>query len=160
MRNLLLGLLLVLATNPALALTPGDAGTFIAVGEDGQPMEKILRVTRTPKEWMFEDRQPDGSWLDVSCHGGCEHRDSKLDDLVRFFGAAPPPGMKPECIQNEQYAFCHLVKETPEQRREGYVLVVRINDDWLPVSLVRLPDRPDEPGAKRKPAPLESAGQM
>lgn len=162
MLRILAGLFLALAAASAHALGASDAGIFVALNQDGQPIEKILRVTRTPTDWKFEDRQPDGSWLDVSCHGGCQHRNSTVRDLVRFFGTAPPPGLKPDCVQNEQYGFCHFVKTTPDQEKEGYVLVVRIKDRWLPVSLVRLPGSPESPDAPDAPAPppLESASLM
>lgn len=136
----------------ASALSSSASGTFIAIDDAGQPTEKVLRVSQQGGNWKFEDRQPDGSWLDVSCHGGCEHRDSQADDLITFFGAPPPPDIQPECVQNEQYAFCQFIKAS--EQREGYVLVVRMGEDWMPVSLLRLPDVPDE----YAPAPkLEAA---
>lgn len=142
---------LALASVGAFALSAESVGTFVAVDDGGQPTEKILRVSQTPVGWKFEDRQADGSWLDVSCHGGCEHRESRLEDLVRFFGAPPPPDIQPECVQNEEYAFCHFMKNTPGNEREGFVLVVRINEDWLPVSMIRLPD---PPGGLNRDTPL------
>lgn len=145
----------LLLANAAAALTARDAGTFVALDEDGNPVEKILRVTRHPAGWKFEDRQPDGSWLDVSCHGGCEHRPTTGEDLQDMFGAAPPPGLTPECITNDEYAFCHFVKRTAEEQREGYVLVVRVGAGWHPVSLLRLPEREDGQQPKQ---PLEAAG--
>jgi hypothetical protein len=141
----------------ALAMSAESVGTFIAVDDGGQPTEKILRVSQTPVGWKFEDRQPDGSWLDVSCHGGCEHRESRLEDLVSFFGSPPPPDIQPECVQNEEYAFCHFLKRAPGAEREGFVLVVRINDEWLPVSMIRLPGAPGEDGDKPPTPKLESA---
>jgi hypothetical protein len=163
MRRALLGLAtsasLTLASAAALAMSSESVGTFVAIDDGGQPTEKILRVSQTPVGWKFEDRQADGSWLDVSCHGGCEHRESRLEDLVQFFGAPPPPDIQPECVQNEEYAFCHFLKRTPGNEREGFVLVVRINEDWLPVSMVRLPEPPGEgDDGDEPPAPkLESA---
>lgn len=139
MRTFLCSLALVLASGAASALSSGDTGTFVALDQNGQPVEKILRVSRHPAGWKFEDRQPDGSWLDVSCHGGCEHRPATDDDLLELFGSAPPPNLTPECIVNDQYAFCHFIKKSPEERRDGYVLVVRVEEGWHPVSLLRLP---------------------
>ncbi len=141
----------------AWSLSGESVGTFIAVDDGGQPTEKILRVSQTPVGWKFEDRQSDGTWLDVSCHGGCEHRESKLEDLVSFFGSPPPPDIQPECVQNEEYAFCHFLKRAPGAEREGFVLVVRINDDWLPVSMIRLPGAPGDDGDKPPAPKLESA---
>lgn len=134
----------------AEALTPSDAGTFVALDEDGNPVEKILRVTRQPSGWKFEDRQPDGSWLDVSCHGGCDHQPSTGEDLFEMFGAAPPPGLTPECIANADYAFCHFVKEAADERRDGYVLVVRAGTGWHPISLLRLPETESEQKPSRE----------
>lgn len=157
MRNrIVTAVLLALCSASALALTSRDAGVFVALNEDGEPVEKVFRVSQTPVGWRFEDRQPDGSWLDVTCHGGCEHRTSTTEDLVAFFGAPPPPHITPDCVQNEQYAFCHLSGKQPGNEREGYVLVVRAGPGWHPVSMVRLPVDPDQeaPGA---PAAQESA---
>lgn len=140
----------------AAALTTSDSGTFVALDQDGNPVEKILRVTLQPTGWKFEDRQPDGSWLDVSCHGGCDHQPSTGEDLVEMFGSAPPPGLTPECIANAEYAFCHFVKEAADERRDGYVLVVRAGTGWHPISLLRLPERDGEGGPERNPA-LEAA---
>ncbi len=140
----------------ATALTRSDSGTFVALDEDGNPVEKILRVTRQASGWKFEDRQPDGSWLDVSCHGGCDHQPSTGEDLVEMFGAAPPPGLTPECIANAEYAFCHFVKEVANERRDGYVLVVRAGASWHPISLLRMPDGEGE----QKPRPALEAAML
>jgi hypothetical protein len=136
----------------ASALRPADAGLYIALNEDGEPVEKVIRVSQAEKGWKFEDRQPDGSWLDVSCHGGCEHRESTVEDLVVFFGAPPPPHITPDCVHNMEYAFCHLVGNQSENPREGYVLVVRAGADWFPISMKRMPD--DTPSSK---PPLQPA---
>jgi hypothetical protein len=148
-------LLALVPASAARALSASASGIYIAMDEGGQPTEKVLRVSRAGDAWQFEDRQPDGSWLDVSCHGGCEHRESRPEDLIAFFGSAPPPDIRPECVQNAQYAFCQLVK--PSEQREGYVLVVRVGEQWLPVSLVRLPEPPD--GEGERPAPRFEAAR-
>lgn len=154
LRALSLVAALLIAT-AAQALTASDGGTFVALDEEGNPVEKILRITRHPAGWKFEDRQPDGSWLDVSCHGGCDHRPASSEDLLRLFGSEPPPGLKPECIFNTEYAFCHLVKQTERGQQDGYVLVVRWGEAWQPISLARLPNEGEGPP---KPAPnLEAA---
>lgn len=167
MRKLLVamaGMAAALAATVVHAMSANASGVFVAIDDGGQPTEKVLRVSQTPVGWKFEDRQPDGSWLDVSCHGGCEHRESRPEDLVEFFGGPPPGDITPECVQNEQYAFCHFLKTTPGAEREGFVLVVRIATDWLPVSMIRLPGAPtgdgdDEEGDDgQAPTPkLESA---
>lgn len=131
-------LLAVLASSAVMALGDADAGTYLAVGDDGQPLGKVLRVSRDGARWRFEDRRDDGSWLDVSCHGGCEHRPSQVPDLVQFFGAPPPSHIWPDCVHNAEYAFCHLV--TANGEREGYVLVVRAGAGWQPLSMLRVAD--------------------
>ena len=150
-------LLTIMCGSAAHALSKADTGIFVAVGEDGEPIGKTIRISQTPVGWKFEDRQPDGSWLDVSCHGGCAHRESRPDDLVDFFGSEPPPGLKPECVQNEQYAFCHFVQATPGQEREGYVLVVRVSEGWLPVSMLKLPGQGPEGEDEAPKLKLEAA---
>ncbi|TDU30888.1 hypothetical protein DFR24_0245 [Panacagrimonas perspica] len=166
MRKILAAVTFLAATlsGSANAMSASASGVFVAVDDAGQPTEKVLRVSHTPVGWKFEDRQPDGSWLDVSCHGGCEHRESAPEDLEEFFGGPPPNDIKPECVQNEQYAFCHFLKTAPGAEREGFVLVVRIAADWLPVSMIRLPgppqdgdDEDDDDGGKAPTPKLESA---
>lgn len=167
MQKILAAVMVLAATlsGSANGMSASASGVFVAIDDAGQPTEKVLRVSQTPVGWKFEDRQPDGSWLDVSCHGGCEHRESRPEDLEDFFGGPPPNDITPECVQNEQYAFCHFLKTTPGSEREGFVLVVRIAADWLPVSMIRLPGPPgaggeedddDDEGRPRTPR-LESA---
>lgn len=149
----MVGWVLGLAASPLFALSEKDEGTFLALDDQGRPIEKILRVSRAGADWKFEDRQPDGSWLDVSCHGGCQHHEANAEDLVRIFGSDPPSHLRPDCIYNNEYAFCHIVFAEPETP-ERYALIVRIEERWLPFNLVRVP----EDGGPEAPAQeLESA---
>ena len=66
MKHALLGLALSAALSSAMAMSSDSVGTFVAIDDGGQPTEKILRVSQTPVGWKFEDRQPDGSWLDAA----------------------------------------------------------------------------------------------
>lgn len=142
-----------LATVPAFGLDDEDAGTFVALDPQGQPIEKVLRVSRAGEDWKFEDRQPDGSWLDVSCHGGCQHHPANEHDIVRIFGSPPPAHLKPDCVYNNEYAFCHILVAAPTEE-ERYALVVKIEDQWLPFNLIRIPEEP--PAVP--PPELEAAG--
>ncbi|MGQ0696994.1 MAG: hypothetical protein ACT4PZ_02005 [Panacagrimonas sp.] len=162
LRALALGLAMFSFGGAALALTEEDTGTFVALDQQGQPVEKILRVSKRGEAWKFEDRQPDGSWLNVSCHGGCEYRDATLEDLTELFGSDPPPNIRPECVRNEQFAFCHLVRTDGGEKVHGYVLVVRIGEEqWHPVNLARLPNPEDGPENDAAPPPkLEAASLL
>ena len=151
----LLGSSLLLLAFSAQAMGPEDGGTFIALDQDGQPAQKIFRASQRDGKWTFEDRQPDGTWLDVSCHGGCEHRASSAKDMMDFFGGPPPPSIKPECVHNAQYAFCHFVPASDDVELDGYVLVVKVKQGWHPITLVRVPDPSRD--APKRPAPLEAA---
>lgn len=149
MRILIASLLAVFFAGSALGLDSSHAGTYAAVDQQGQFLEKVLRVTRTDKDWKFEDRQPDGSWLDVTCHGGCEHKTATQQQIREFFNEAPPPGLSLDCVSNAQYAFCHGTKATESRPADLFALVVRIENRWLPVAMVRVPDDgtpPREPG--------------
>lgn len=146
-----LGWALALATVPAFALDTKDGGLFLALDDQGQPIEKALRISRQGQDWKFEDRQPDGSWLDVSCHGGCQHHTASADDLVRIFGSEPPSHLKPDCVYNNEYAFCHILISPPADT-DRYALVVKIEDHWLPFNLLRVPE-----DGKPAASPLESA---
>ena len=155
LRALGLGVSLLLFAALTQAMGPEDGGTFIALDQDGQPAQKIFRVSQRAGKWTFEDRQPDGSWLDVSCHGGCEHRVSSAEDMMEFFGGPPPPNIQPECVSNTQFAFCRFLTETQDRELYGYVLVVLVDDEWYPINLVRVPDSEDD--APQNSPPLESA---
>lgn len=144
---------LLLAASPVLALDAHDVGTFLALDERGQPIEKIVRISRQDQDWKFEDRQPDGSWLDVSCHGGCQHHPANEEDLVRIFGSDPPSHLKPDCIYNNEYAFCHILISAPVND-DRYALVVKIDERWLPFNLVRVPDEPGKQAPKLEAALL------
>ena len=160
-RAVLCGLLLVLATQPVRSLDASDAGTFVAVDEDAEPIGKMFRATHLDGRWIFEDRQPDGSWLDVTCHGGCQHVPARPQDLEQWFGGPPPASVNPDCVHNQAFAFCRFDTVMPEQ--DGHVLVVRVGGSWLPVILVRVPGVPqlpeDAPGDADPPSAqaLESA---
>ncbi|MGQ0622415.1 MAG: hypothetical protein ACT4QA_21315 [Panacagrimonas sp.] len=148
------GWVLALAISPAVfALDADDGGTFLALDQQGQPIEKILRVSREGMNWKFEDRQPDGSWLDVTCHGGCQHHEATADDLVRIFGSDPPSHLKPDCIYNNEYAFCHILYAEPATP-ERYALIVKLEERWLPFNLVRVPEDGHPAAPQRE---LESA---
>lgn len=136
--SLVLAAALGSAATPAWAMEPSDGGVFVALDEAGEPVRKILRVTHTETGWKFEDQLEDGSWLDVSCHGGCDHVASGSQDLLRFFGALPPDDIRPDCIHNEEYAFCRLERQGPGPGQEGFVLVVRAGQRWQPISMARL----------------------
>lgn len=149
-------LILAMVAGAVSALDSSHAGTYAAVDQRGQFLEKILRVTRTDTDWKFEDRQPDGSWLDVSCHGGCEHKTSTPAQVREFFNEAPPPGLSIDCVGNEQYAFCHGAKMAQDGPADLFALIVRIENDWLPVAMVRMPDENSPPGQETEPG-LDSA---
>ncbi len=150
MKHLALAALMTLHCLTAFALSEDAAGTYVALTEDGQPVEKILRVSKTDSGWRFEDGQPDGSWLDVSCHGGCEHVESGPDDLIRFFGSSPPENVYPECIHNAEFAFCRMVRGERGPEEEGFVLVVRAPQGWYPIPMARVADAPGGPGKDEK----------
>lgn len=149
--SMLLGAMLLAS---AQAMDASDAGTYVAVDPEGAPIGKVLRVSRQGVRWRFEDRQPDGSWVDVSCQGGCDHQPASEADIVRIFGSPPPPHLRPDCIFNQQYAFCriHAVGAGVPDR---HTLMVKIEDRWMAVSLTRLPS--DMPQQTPPATTLESA---
>ncbi|MGQ0502428.1 MAG: hypothetical protein ACT4P0_07460 [Panacagrimonas sp.] len=144
--NLWLSAALALAATSAQAWADRDLGTFAAVDEQGQPSGKVMRVSRRGDAWKFEDRQPDGSWIDVTCQGGCQHQAASSEQVIEFFGSPPPPTIRPECVHNSQYAFCHFSSASGQNDREGFALVVKIGERWMPITLARMPGgEQDEP---------------
>lgn len=145
MRTSLFVLLSILAfAGTAVARDPIDPGLYAMIGDNGQLTGKVMRVTKKAADWQFEDRQPDGSWLDVSCHGGCEHPEADAETVTGLFGSPPPPELQVRCVSNSEYAFCRAVREN----QEAYSMVVRVPTESgrLVVNMLRSPNS-DTPAA-------------
>lgn len=119
-----------------------------------------MRVSRRGDVWKFEDRQPDGSWIDVTCQGGCRHQAASSEEVTEFFGSPPPATIKPECIHNSQYAFCHFSAASGENDREGFALVVKIGERWMPITLARMPESEQDEPLPVDPPHLEAASLL
>ncbi|MDP2033236.1 MAG: hypothetical protein Q8K29_07485 [Polaromonas sp.] len=139
-RTLVFAALVLLASLPALALQPGDAGTYLVVNVQGQITPKAFRMVQGANQWSLEERKPDGSWASVTCETECVLRDSSEADIQRFFPAATLAQITPDCVHNLAFAFCGYSLKTNALFR-GYVFVAMIANPPVSLRLARvMPD--------------------
>lgn len=118
------------------ALDATDVGTYRLLDKDRKPTSKVLRLTRGTTAWRVEDKQPDGSWLDVTCEGGCVLSTSTRSDHKRFFPADDVSQVSMTCVHNMAFTLCRYArKATPGER--GYVFVALTEKYPIPLGLAR-----------------------
>ncbi len=139
-RILVFSALVLLASLPAAALEPGDAGTYLLVNVQGQITPKAMRLVQGPGQWTLEDRKPDGSWASVTCEKECTLQTSTEADTQRFFPAATLAEITPDCIHNMAFAFCGYSLKTDAAFR-GYLFVGLVVNPPVSLRLARvIPD--------------------
>jgi len=126
---------LVWIANPALALDQSDVGDYALVHVDGHVTDMIFRVSHPPDKWKVENRQPDGSWQDVSCEAGCLLVDSSGADVERFLGEIPN-GRAATCIHNSSFAICRVTDQARPAERQ-YVFVALTQQHPITLRLAR-----------------------
>jgi hypothetical protein len=95
--NLILLVVFMAISVPALALDKSDTGTYVVLSSGcnptddpkvcGQPTNMVFFFSSSEKEWSLENRNPDGSWQNVTCDAFCELHKSSQDDMKQFFPA-------------------------------------------------------------------------
>lgn len=145
LRTLVFAALVLLVSFPAMALQPGDAGTYLVVNVQGQITPKAFRMVQGADRWTLEERKPDGLWASVTCEKECTLRESSEADIQRFFPAATLAQIMPDCVHNMAFAFCaYSLKTNPAFR--GYLFVALITNPPVSLRLARVtPDR--KPGS-------------
>lgn len=131
-----------------------DVGAYQAIDSEGNLTEKVFRVVQKDDGWRIEDRQQDGSWLDVTCQGGCPLEEASETQIEYWFQAATPRNVTNHCLHNESFAFCRIERLTPGQLEIGHALVVIVEGEAYPIRLKPLEGVGDHPKA---PAALEEA---
>jgi hypothetical protein len=136
MRSRLLPCIALLAAATASALDASDAGTYRILNQQGQPTAKVFRLAGTPGSWRIEDKQSDGTWVDVTCEGGCVLKPSEEADHRRFFPVDDLSKVSLSCIHNEAFAFCRYSRSA-EPGERGYVFIALTERYPIPLRVAR-----------------------
>ena len=136
----LLASLAILAAGSASALDASDIGIYRILNQQGELTPKFFRLAGTPNAWRLEDKQPDGTWVDVTCQGGCKLKTSDEADHRRFFPADDLSKVSISCVYNDAFAFCRYSRSAfPSER--GYVFVALTEQHPVPLRVAR--EKPD-----------------
>lgn len=127
--------LATLMVGSAHALDQSDAGTYAIVHVDGHVTDMVFRIAHPNGSWKVENRQPDGSWEDVTCEAGCITMASSPADVERFLGKAPK-GTNAECISNSSFAICRVIDDAKPEDRQ-YLFVALTQAQPITLRLVR-----------------------
>jgi len=139
MKKLLLLVACLCFPHPVLAseLTAADAGTFVVIGQNGDPTNVFYRLSYNGTNWVAEGKLPDGSWKNVSCDTGCDYRTSSPSEALAYM----PPVMRDttdiSCIQNVAQAFCKYSQKNAPQSG-GYVIIALVTGKPLPMFVQRV----------------------
>jgi hypothetical protein len=150
----IVGLILLSLSASVVAFDDQDVGSYQAIDSEGNLTEKVFRVVRKDDGWRLEDRQEDGTWLDVTCQGGCPLEEASETQIEYWFQAATPKNVSNHCLHNQSFAFCRIERQTPGQLEIGHALVVIVEGEAYPIRLKPLEGGGEHPKA---PAPLEEA---
>ncbi|HKY92409.1 MAG TPA: hypothetical protein VJM11_15280 [Nevskiaceae bacterium] len=149
-----LALALVSLSASTVAFDDTDVGAYQAIDSEGNLTDKVFRVVHKGDDWRIEDRQNDGTWLDVTCQGGCPLEEASETQIEYWFQAATPKNVTNHCLHNDSFAFCRIERTTPGQLEIGHALVVIVEGEAYPIRLKPLGPGSDNP---RAPAALEEA---
>jgi hypothetical protein len=144
-RTLVFAALVLLASLPAVALQPDDAGTYLVVNVQGQITPKAFRMVQGASQWTLEERKPDGNWASVTCEKECTLRESSEADIQRFFPPATLAQITPDCVHNMAFAFCGYSPKANAALR-GYLFVAMIANPPISLRLARVTPDP-KPGS-------------
>jgi hypothetical protein len=129
-------LLLAAITGNASAIDAADVASYRIISVKNEPTQKLLRLTGSPGSWRIEDKQPDGTWLDVTCEGGCRLEESSEHDIKRFFSADDLSALNMTCLHNSAFALCRYSRKSVSEER-GYVFVALTEQFPIPLRLQR-----------------------
>jgi hypothetical protein len=104
----IVGFILVSLSASVVAFDDQDVGSYQAIDSEGNLTEKVFRVVHKDDGWRLEDRQEDGTWLDVTCQGGCPLEEASETQIEYWFQAATPKNVTNHCLHNESLAFCPI----------------------------------------------------
>ena len=113
-----------------------DIGTYRVISVNNEPTQKLFRIAGGPGAWRIEDKQPDGTWLDVTCEGGCTLEASKQSDFKRFFPVDDLSAVKMTCLHNTAFAVCRYSRKAVPGEK-GYVFVALTEEYPIALRLER-----------------------
>lgn len=106
----------------AAALDRSDVGNYAVIHRDGHVTDFTFFVSLSGGKWNIEQRQPDGSWANVTCTQECVLHESTARDIARFFPASALREMTPSCVHNTAFAFCsHTPRSRPGSREYTFI---------------------------------------
>ena len=129
-------LLLAALAGHASAIDATDVATYRIISVKNEPTQKLLRLAGGPGAWRVEDKQPDGTWQDVTCEGGCKLEESAEGDFKRFFPVDDLSAVKMTCLHNTAFALCRYSRRSVVGER-GYVFVALTGKYPIPLRLDR-----------------------
>ena len=121
----------------AFALDSSDIGTYAIIHRDGHVTDFTFFVSLTASQWNVEQKNPNGSWSNVTCERDCILRASEKTDISRFFPANILKDVAPSCVHNSAFAFCSFASRSRSENR-SYVLIALVTQQPTPVWLKKL----------------------
>jgi hypothetical protein len=113
-----------------------DVGTYRIISVKNEPTQKVLRFIGAPAAWRVEDRQHDGTWMDVTCEGGCRLQESTENDFKKFFPTDDLSAVKMTCVHNSAFALCRYSRKAIPGER-GYVFIALTEQYPIPLRMRR-----------------------
>ncbi len=129
-------LLLAVVAGRASAIDASDVAIYRVISVKNEPTQKLMRLVGKPGAWRIEDKQPDGTWRDVTCEGGCKLEESTEGDFKRFFPADDLTAVTMTCVHNTAFAVCRYSRKAVAGER-GYVFVALTEEHPIPLRLQR-----------------------
>ena len=127
----------ILLPMAARALDQSDVGYYKVLDQSGKLTSKTFRLLRVGSLWKVEDKQPDGTWQDVNCQGGCELQASKEADFKRFFPADDLSKVTMSCVHSVAFALCRYSRKAVSGER-GSVFIALTEKHPIPLRLARV----------------------
>jgi hypothetical protein len=108
----------------ATALDATDAGTYTVVERTGRLTDLAFYMALAGKDWVIEERKPDGSWSTMACAKDCVLRVSSPEDIARFFPVDVLASVVPSCVHNGALAFCNVAARLAPERKPHLLITL------------------------------------
>ncbi|MDD2685949.1 MAG: hypothetical protein PHY62_07315 [Gallionella sp.] len=119
------------------ALDQSDVGNYAVVHRDGHVTEFNFFVSLSGEQWNIEQRQPDGTWTNVTCTENCVLQKSNEQDIARFLPQDTREKINLSCVHNTAFAFCSISpREAPENK--AHLLIALVQSPPIPLKLKKL----------------------
>jgi hypothetical protein len=101
----------------AVALDASGAGIYTVAQRTGRLTDLAFYMALAGKDWVIEERKPDGSWSAMACAKDCVLRVSSPEDIARFFPVDVLASVVPSCVHNGALAFCNVAARLAPERK-------------------------------------------